>query len=474
MRALDPTLLAELTDVVGVGAVSSEPEELRARSRDCWPLLTMRERAGERLPEPGAVVWPTSTAHAAALYRWATERSVAVVPYGGGGGVTGGAAPLAGCVMVDTKRMAEVVELDEDSGLVTVGPGMIGQALEEWVGVRGWTLGHFPSSITISSVGGFAAARSAGQASTKYGKFERLVAGLEAVLADGTIVELKAQPASAAGPDLVGILLGSEGTLGLITQLTLRIQPKPEAMAFRGYRVPSFQAGLDAIRSVLRHDLRPAVVRLYDEAETAMFHREVGSGCLLVTVAEGWGPLVDVEAGALAQAVSGVGGDDLGEDPARHWHAHRYDVSYRLADFMKPGGSLGDAVAVDTCEVAATWRALPGVYAAVREALSGQMDLVLCHASHAYPDGACLYFTFGAAGQGDEEGVRHRYVEAWEAALPATLRAGGTITHHHGVGLLRAAWLADELGEGAWTMLQRIKWSLDPAGIANPGKLGMA
>jgi alkyldihydroxyacetonephosphate synthase len=473
MRALDETLVDELRALLGAEAVACDEAELSARTRDCWPRLTMRERAGERLPRPGAVVWPRSAEQAAALYAWATARGVAVVPYGGGGGVTGAAAPLEGCVMVDTKRMASIGPLDEVSGLVTVGPGVIGQTLEEWLGVRGWTLGHFPSSITVSSVGGFAASRSAGQASTKYGKFEHMVAGLEAVLPDGTILRSRPQPASAAGPDLVQLLLGGEGTLGLITSVDLRIHPKPEAMDFAAYRLPSFRAGLDAMREVLRHGLRPAVVRLYDETETMVNHAEVGEGCLLVTASEGYAPLVAVERAAFDDAVRACAGDPLGEEPARHWHAHRYDVSYRLAELIKPGGTLGDAVAIDTCEVAAPWGLLPGAYDAVRAGLGEAMDLVLCHASHAYPDGAALYFTFGAAPQGDEEAARSRYDAAWTAAMRAALDAGATITHHHGVGELRAPWLADELGEGGMTVLRAIKAALDPAGIANPGKLGL-
>ncbi|HWH31078.1 MAG TPA: FAD-linked oxidase C-terminal domain-containing protein, partial [Egibacteraceae bacterium] len=281
------------------------------------------------------------------------------------------------------------------------------------------------------------------------------------------------QPASAAGPDLVQLLLGGEGTLGLITSVDLRIHPKPEAMAFRGHRMPSFGAGLDAIRAVLRKDLRPAVVRLYDEADTNLNHPELGGGCLLVTVCEGYGPLVDVEDAALRAAAAAHGGEDLGEEPARHWHAHRYDVSWRLADFIKPGGLFGDAVAVDTCEVAAPWALLPDTYDAVRAALAQSMDLVMCHASHAYRDGACLYFTFGAAAQGDEAAAQARYAAAWQAAMEAALRTGATITHHHGVGLLRAPYLAAELGEGGMATLRRIKAALDPAGIANPGKLGL-
>ena len=473
MRALDDTLLTELRGLVGDGAIATDPAELDSRSRDCWPRLTIRERAGETLPRPGAVAWPVSTEQVAAVYRWASEKGVAVVPYGGGGGVTGAAAPLAGCLMLDTKRMASIGPLDEVSGLVTVGPGVIGQTLEEWLGYRGWTLGHFPSSITVSSVGGFAAARSAGQASTKYGKFEHMVAGLEAVLPDGTVVRCRPQPASAAGPDLVQLLLGGEGTLGLITSVDLRVHPKPEAMAFRGYRMPDFAGGLDAIRGVLRKDLRPAVVRLYDEADTNLNHPELGGGCLLVTVCEGYGPLVDVEDAAFRAAVAAAGGEDLGDEPARHWHAHRYDVSWRLADFIKPGGLFGDAVALDTCEVAAPWALLPGTYDAVRAALGVSMDLVMCHASHAYRDGACLYFTFGAAAQGDEESARARYDAAWRGAMEAALAAGATITHHHGVGLVRAPYLAAELGEGGMATLRRIKDALDPAGIANPGKLSL-
>ena len=474
MAGLDDERLSELRGLLGNAGVSTDVAELAARTRDCWPRLTMRERAGEKLPQPAVVVWPGSTAAVAQLYRWATQQRISVVPYGGGGGVTGGASPAEGCVMVDTKRLDRIGPLDEVSGLVTVQPGVIGQNLEEWLGARGWTLGHFPSSITISSVGGFAAARSAGQSSTKYGKFESMVAGLTAVLPDGTVVERRPQPASAAGPDLTGVLLGSEGTLGLITELVLRIHPVPEAIALRGYRLPSFTAGLRAVRAVLRNGIKPAVVRLYDESDTALFHPEVGNGCLLITMCEGWAPLVALEETALGRAVAAHGGSDLGEEPGRSWHERRYEASYKLADYLKPGGAFGDAVAVDTMEVAASWSRLEATYEAVRGALSAHMDMVLCHASHAYTDGACLYFTFGAAGQGDEDAVRERYDASWATAMPAAVAAGATITHHHGVGLLRAPYLREELGEGGFAMLERIKAALDPAGIANPGKLGLA
>lgn len=471
---MHPPALGGLDELRAVGiTVSTEAGELAARTRDCWPALTMRERAGEQLVQPAAVVWPATTEQVADVYRWATRRRVPVVPYGGGAGVTGGAAPVAGGIILDTKRLRAILGLDEVSGIVTVQPGVIGQTLEEWLAARSRTLGHFPSSITVSSVGGFAAARSAGQASTRYGPFAMMVCGLEAVLPDGTILRRAPQPASAAGPDLAGLLLGAEGTLGVITELSLRVHPAPEAMVFRGFMVPSFGAGLAALRTVLQRGLRPAVVRLYDEHETQLSHAEVAPGCLLVTVCEGWPPLAALEAAALADVVAAAGGDDLGEDPARHWHAHRYDVSYRLADLLKPSGLLGDAGAVDTLEIAAPWGLLDGAYAAVRAAVAGHADLVLCHASHAYPDGACCYFSFVIGGTGDEAAARARYESAWRDAMAAALGAGATISHHHGIGLLRAPWLAAELGDGQMALLRRIKGAVDPAGIANPGKLGL-
>lgn len=472
MSAPATSLRDELAELVGPGRVAADPAELAARSRDASPGLAMRERAGEQLPLPSAVVWPTTTEEVSAVWRWATARGVPVVTYGGGGGVVGGTAGVEGAVLLDTKLLDAIGPLDDVSGLVVVGPGVVGQRLEEWLAVRRHTLGHFPSSITVSTVGGFAAARSAGQASTRYGNFSQMVAGLEAVLPDGTVIRRDAHPASAAGPDLIGLLLGSEGALGTLTELTLRVHPAPEAMVFRAFRVPDLPTGLRVLRAVLRTGLRPAVVRCYDEADTVLTHPDLG-GCLLVTVTEGWPALAALESAALREVVEAQGGDDLGEELARHWHAHRYDVSWKLADYLKPGGSLGEAVALDTIEVAARWSRLDGVYAAVREALVGAVDLALCHASHAYPDGACLYFTFGAAGHGDEAAVRVRYEAAWAAAMEAAIAAGATITHHHGIGRRRAPWLAAELGDGGWELLRRIKAAIDPAGVANPGVLGL-
>lgn len=458
--------------------MSTEPAELGLHAADLWPKLVMARRRGERLPEPEAVVRPGTTAEVAAVLGWADGRGIAVVPFGAGTGVCGGAAATAGAVTLDVSRMNRVLALDPVSGTVTVQPGIIGQALEDHLGHRGWTLGHFPSSIHCSSIGGLLAVRSAGQASSGYGKLEDMVVGLEAVLADGTVVRAKATPSSAAGPDLKRLFLGGEGTTGVITEATLRLRPRPEAALDRGLVFEDLTTGLDAVRSVLRTGVVPTVVRLYDGAETALVSGRQGlelpsGGCLLVVSAEGTAEVARFVHDVAVRELVAAGGRDLGPEPGTHWRAHRHDVSYRFADYVKPGGALGDAVALDTMEVAGLWSGLDRLYTAVRAALAAHSDVVLAHVSHVYGTGASIYFTFGAATEGDEALALSRYESAWADGQRAALDAGGTISHHHGVGLLRAPWLPDELGDGGWQLLLRVKTALDPSGTLNPGKLGL-
>jgi alkyldihydroxyacetonephosphate synthase len=380
-------------------------------------------------------------------------------------------------VTVDLKRLNRVLDLDEESGTVTVEPGVLAQTLEDHLAHRGWTLGHFPSSIHCSTIGGFLAIRSAGQASTGYGKLEDMVVGLQVVLPDGRVFEARDVPSSAAGPDLKRLFLGSEGTLGIITRATLHVRPQPAVALDRGFLVPDFGTGLRAVRDVLRAGVAPPVVRLYDETDTAVVFGgqglEVPDGCLLVTGCEGREDVAAFTEGVVQEVLAGAGARDLGREPGENWRAHRHSMSYRFAEYFRPGGTFGDALTLDTMEVAATWRRLPDVHGAVREALSDHLDLVLAHVSHAYPSGACIYFTLGAANDGDEDAALRRYDAAWHAGQRAALDAGGTGSHHHGVGLLRAPYLVDELGEVGLDVLRSVKGALDPHGLANPGKLGL-
>jgi alkyldihydroxyacetonephosphate synthase len=341
-----------------------------------------------------------------------------------------------------------------------VEPGLLGTALDDRLRASGYTLGHFPQSMAGSSVGGWIACRSAGQYSTRYGKIEDLVLGLEAALPrDPGRIAFRAAPASATGPDLMRVFLGSEGTLGVVTQATLRIRPLPPAERRAAYSFASFAQGLDAVRRVLRRGAHPAVVRLYDAGESGR-HFDVDS-CALIVLAEGEDAEVDWQMDVVADECD----DMLDAQLVDRWLEHRNDVS-----------ALGHAIAaglvVDTIEVSALWRDLPRVYERVVAALGAVPDAVglTAHCSHVYASGGCLYFTFAGA----PEDADAFYARAWDAALGAAVDAGAALSHHHGIGLVRGARLAEELGPAGRDLLQAAKDALDPVGILNPGKLGLA
>jgi alkyldihydroxyacetonephosphate synthase len=477
MAVIDPGLLDELRALLPPDGVRTGAGELGLHAHDFWPRLILRKRAGEALAKPAAVVAPTSTGEVAAVLAWATARGVAVVPFGAGTGVCGGAAPVAGAITLDLKRLDAVLDLDEVSGTVTVQPGIIAQALEDHLAHRGWTLGHFPSSIHCSTIGGFLAVRSAGQASSSYGKLEDAVVGLEAVLADGTVYRSRPVPSAAVGPDLNRLFVGGEGVTGVITEATLRIWPAPSTVLDRGLLFADVPAALDGIRAIMQAGVRPTIFRLYDEADTAMVFsgrgQDAPQGCLAIVGAEGPERVARFVHDFCVDTLLAAGGQDLGPEPGAHWRANRHTMSYRFAEFMKPGGAFGDAVMLDTMEVAAVWARLPGLYEAVRGALGEHSDIVLAHFSHVYPEGSSIYFTFGAAAEGDEDEALRRYDAAWDAGQRAATAAGGTISHHHGVGLARVPWLATELGAGGMEVLRRVKDALDPSGLLNPGTLGV-
>lgn len=494
---LAPTVLRRLEKLVGKAHVSTDDADRLTYARDAWPLHFLWEQQGRVPHPPDCVCWPATTDQVAAVVRLANEEGFAVVPYGGGSGVCGAAVPVRGGVTLDLKRLDRLIELDETSLLCVVQPGMVGQHLEEALAARGYTLGHFPSSIYCSTVGGWLATRSAGQLSTRYGKIEDMVRGLEVVLPTGEVGRVRASPRRATGPDLLQLFIGSEGTLGVITEATLVCHPTPAARAFRAFTFPSFDHGREAIRRILRLAVRPAAVRLYDAIDTMLVARE-GSGkkggalqgvlhrakgwllrnplavnlltklapdrCLLVLVFEGAGPLIQAEEAIAVALCEEEGGKDEGQGPARTWWDHRYDVSYKGSPVFCDGGF------VDTFEVAAPWEAVPALEEAIRAAISPHA-VCMVHLSHAYMDGASLYFSFAAAGK-DPEDAEVRYRRIWDAALAACLEAGGATSHHHGIGLLKGACLREEMGE-LFEVLRHVKEALDPNDILNPGKLGL-
>jgi alkyldihydroxyacetonephosphate synthase len=384
--------------------------------------------------------------------------------------VCGATVPVFGGVSLDCCGLAGIVAVDPESLLVEARAGTFGPDLERDLREdHVLTVGHWPQSIDLSTVGGWVACRGAGQYSTRYGKIEDIAAGLEVVLADGTVVRTGslqgAGPRAATGPDLTQIFVGSEGTLGVITSALLRAHPAG-ADRRAAWSFPDFASGLEALRRILRRGATPAVVRLYDPTESARnFQHEDGS--LLVVLDEG----DEVVVGAAMQVVEEECADatSLDEEVVGRWLAHRNDVS-ALSSVVRHG------IVVDTIEVAAPWSTLSTLYAEMTERLAGVDGLLVAsaHESHAYLDGACVYFTFAGRGEDveDEEFAERFYRECWATAMETTRRHHGSISHHHGIGLVRGPYLEEALGEG-FGVLRRLKEVLDPNGIMNPGKLGL-
>jgi alkyldihydroxyacetonephosphate synthase len=480
---------AALIGLLGEEHVRTDRESRLRRAGGKSYLDLLRRREGDASDAPDAVVLPGDTDETAAVLSLCSEHGVVVVPFGGGTSVVGG---LAGtdpddrpCVAVDLGRMASVRALDVPSSLVTVGPGMRGPALEDALAPHGLTLGHLPQSWEFATLGGYAATRSAGQSSTGVGRFDDLVAGLTLATPSG-VLELGHPPASAAGPDLLGLALGSEGTLGVITELRLRVRPTPTASDYEGWAFRSWAAGLAGLQRLARHDLLPDVVRLSDPDETranllmaggagaralrgTLKARRRGDGCMLVVGWEGLPTLVRARSRAAASVLRESGAVRLGSRVGESWRRHRFSAPY-LRDRLLDAGLL-----VETLETAATWAALPTVYDAVRRALRESLvrgdhrPLVMTHVSHGYPTGASLYVTVLA--DRDDALPLQQWLGAKRAATDALLAAGGTLTHHHGVGADHRPWLEREIGPLGVEVLRTVKQRLDPHGICNPGVL---
>ncbi len=448
---------------------------------------------------PSAVCWPENTQQVASIVDLAREQSLELVPFGAGSGVCGGVAGGERTLVVDLKRMADH-ELLAEGPEVSVGPGATGITLEREIEQHGFTIGHFPSSIICSTVGGWVAARGAGQCSSRYGKVEDMVQSAECVLGNGRVVTFKRRSGEL---DLLPLMIGSEGALGFVTRVGLRLNQLPAARVFLAFRMSSGKAGMAALRRIMQDNLRPSVARLYDALDTLLMRRSSRGGheqrgaeggglrrlrkraiqkllsnaallnsgvnllekspfgdWLLLLIFEGDGAHDDAE--RARRLVKREGGEDVGEAPARRWYEHRYAVSFQQIPVFRAGAFD------DTMEVAAPWSRFEELFATVREALTRHV-LVLAHISHAYPDGCSVYFTFGIA-PGKGSSMLEIYDSAWRDALAAVHEAGGAISHHHGIGRSKALALERDLGPGA-DVLRRVLRAWDPARVMNPGAL---
>ncbi|MFB7243872.1 FAD-binding oxidoreductase [Streptomyces populi] len=476
--APDPALRA-LADAVGDPAHVRTDAETRIRhTRGKSTPDLLKIRAGDAGDAPAAVVLPSTHDEVLAVLRACAEHGLAVVPFGGGTSVVGGLAPeRSAFVALDLRRMNAMLAIDPVSRTATLQPGLRAPDAEALLAEYGFTLGHFPQSYEWATIGGFAAARSSGQASAGYGRFDEMVLGLTLATPEGTLDTGRA-PRSAAGPDLRQLVLGSEGAFGVITSVTVRIRPLPRTRVYEGWRFASFEEGATALRRLAQDGPRPTVLRLSDETETFVGLAQpdaIGSagapaaaGCTAIAGYEGTEEETARRREEAAAVLRAAGGTYLGAEPGERWAHGRYSAPY-LRDALLDAGAFAE-----TLETATFWSRVPELYAAVRTALTetltaaGTPPLVMCHISHVYENGASLYFTVVSA-QG-EDAVAH-WAPAKEAANEAVLSAGGTISHHHGVGTDHRDWYLREAGPLGVEALRAVKRRLDPDDVLNPGIL---
>jgi alkyldihydroxyacetonephosphate synthase len=479
-----------LLDAVGEGNVfTSDEDRLRHATGRGYADLA-RLRLGGLEAAPDAVVMPRSASALQRILEVCASEGIAVVPFGGGTSVVGGVEPLRGShgrlISLDLGALREVV-VDERSLTARLGAGLRGPEAETALARFGLTLGHFPQSFEYATIGGFAATRSAGQASSGYGRFDSLVSSVR-LLSPASELSTLETPHTAAGPALRELIVGSEGVLGVIPDVTVRVRAAPTVRRYEAWIAESFEAGTEIVRSLAQGPGLPQIIRVSDEEETEgtlalngprglsgrLFDGYLGArrrrgGALMIVGYEGNEESASRTRALGTRALREGGAAYLGQAAGKAWEHGRYQGPY-LRDTLMEMGAM-----VETLETSHTWSRFGELHAAVGEAIRGALGgqgtpgLVFCHLSHAYADGASLYFTFISRARRGAE------LEQWaavkRAACEAIVAHGGTITHHHAVGRDHAPYMEAEVGRSGVEVLRAVKEQLDPAGIMNPGKL---
>jgi alkyldihydroxyacetonephosphate synthase len=466
-----PAFLDEVRGVVGSDNVSTDEMALICYSRDAWPLKLLEVKIGTMAPRPNGVVWPRSTEDVAQILKIANKYKIPIVPFGGGAGVSGGIVvdPRRGGVILDLKKMDKILEVDTESMTVTVQPGILGYTLEEALNKQGLSTCHMPSSDYTSTIGGFLASRSAGALSSKYGKIEDMCEQIEVVLPNGDIARTKKVPRAASGPDFKQLFIGSEGTLGVITEATLRIWPLPEVRRFDSYLFTDLPSAIKSVQIFFRHRIYCSILRLYDDTDARMAYglSDIPKDAALLIVAwDGDKDTVDLEQKTCNEICEKLGGKIMGEKYARAWFDERHKIYYPNRTYEQAN------MLADTIDVSANYDQLMTLYRTCKEAISKYKGLnVMAHFSHFYPEGGSIYMIFVMLGYKGQDAI-DRYKAAWKAGLDAALNIG-SVSHHHGAGLLKSRWMKAEMGS-MYPVMEQIKKLFDPNDICNPGKLGLS
>jgi alkyldihydroxyacetonephosphate synthase len=468
-------VLTELADIVGEGRVSVRESDRLVYSTDWSWMPQMWLDRGMRPASPDCVVHPESAEEISAILKVAGRHRVPVVPWGGGSGTQGGAAPIYGGILLDLKRLDKILDINENSLTVTAQAGVIGSVLEMALNGRGLTLPHYPSSANAATVGGYVAARGSGVISTKYGKAEDLVLSIGAVLPDGTIINTPPVPSHASGPMLMNLLIGSEGTMAVITEVTFQIERLPESRVFGAVLFDDLHDALEAGREIMLSRLQPAVIRLYDRASTASLIKRVLNldleGAYMVLVFDGYEEIASAQLARAMRICGEHGGRDLGPESAEHWWEHRYDFYY-------PPLGLGLPKMYGTIETVTTFDNIERLYYAKKEAIEQGFAewgaRYIAHFSHWFPWGVMVYdrFIIDEPPQ-DPHAALQLHNRIWTVAARTSLANGGMLNEHHGIGFKLGRLMPEQYGS-AWPALESLKHTLDPKGIMNPGKMGFS
>ncbi len=464
---------SELEEIVGPDHISTEEADRLVYSCDWFWLPQMWLDRGENTPPPDFVVHPGSPEEISDVMQIANRHDIPVVPWGGGSGTQGGALPIYGGILLDVKRLNDLIEIDEESLTVTAEAGINGQQLEMALREKGYTLPHYPASANCATLGGYLAPRGSGTISTKYGKAEELVLNMEVVLPDGNIIQTPEVPIHAAGPDFMNLFLGSEGTFGTITKATMQIDHLPDTRLFRALLFEDLENGLEFGRRLMTERLDPLVIRMYDPTETADRVKDILGyeleGAYMVIGFDGDEDIAALQEEKAMEIAEELDARDLGREPGEKWWEHRYDFYY-------PPESLKFPWMYGTTETVGKFDDLKDIYFGQKEAVESEYAdwniHYIAHWSHWFHWGSGMYsrFIIKDPPEDPEEAIRlHNRV--WNTAVTALLENGGMVNEHHGVGLKLDRFMRRQYGN-AWPFLQDIKDAIDPNRIMNPGKVG--